>query len=203
MPAADSTLTESRPAVADASNSLSADGADRESSSGPAGPRRRRRYLSEPAPWRRTHIVRALVPVVVGAVVSGVCWFQLAGEVTLEAQQGWLVGAFFGTAIAALGGVYVLLVGLREVRIGQRLLVADLAQVMDWPLSRTGRVLSAAEAAGGDGATENAQLTLVTGPGMTLVHRADCAIAKGKAMRELTAEEAAGESLGRCGMCLS
>ncbi|MGQ0465096.1 MAG: hypothetical protein ACT4QG_07210 [Sporichthyaceae bacterium] len=155
---------------------------------------RPRLYLTQPTPWRRAHVTRALIPALLGAVVSAVCWWQISGKVTLEAQQGWFVGSFLGAAIAALGGVYFLLVNLREVYVGKRQLVADLAEVMDWPLTRDGRVRGTALA--GD---EIAGDDLVTGPGMTLVHRADCQVARGKAMFPATVAEA---GYGRCGICL-
>lgn len=158
---------------------------------------RRRRYLTEPTPWRRVHFMRALFPVVIGAVVSFVCWWQISGKVTLEEQQGWMVGSCFGAALAALGAVYWLMVNLREVRIGQRQMVADLAAVMDWPLTRDGRVRRGSGTDPAD--TGAAAAHLVTGPGMTFVHRADCPVTKGKAMREVTAAEA---NLDRCGICL-
>lgn len=157
---------------------------------------RRRRYLTEPTPWRRVHVTRALAPVVVGAVVCFLCWWQISGKVTLEEQQGWMVGSCLGAGIAALGGVYWLTVNLREVRIGQRQMVADLAAVMDWPLTRDGRVRRGAPDAAEGGALAT---HLVTGPGMTLIHRADCAVAKGKTMHKVSGAEA---GLDRCGICL-
>lgn len=154
---------------------------------------RPRLYLSQPTPWRRVHVTRAVIVALLGAVVTAVCWWNIAGKVTLEEQQGWLVGSFAGAAIAGLGTAYLLLVVMREVRIGQRQLVADIAEVMDWPLTRDGRVRQVAKAA----AETAAQL--VTGPGMTFVHRADCPIARGKATTELTATD---HGLNRCGICL-
>jgi hypothetical protein len=157
---------------------------------------RRRRYLTEPTPWRRVNVVRALIPVVVGIVISAVCWWNISGKVTLEEQQGAMIGSFFGAAIAALGGVYWFMVNLREVRIGQRQLVADIAGVMDWPLTRDGRVRRGSAA---DAAETDTSLRLVTGPGMTFVHRSDCPVTKGKSMREVSGAEA---HLDHCGICL-
>jgi hypothetical protein len=157
---------------------------------------RRRRYLTEPTPWRRVHITRALVPVVVGAVVCFICWWQISGKVTLEEQQGWMVGSCLGAGMAALGGVYWLAVNLREVRIGQRQMVADLAAVMDWPLTRDGRVRRGTQDTADTGTIST---HLVTGPGMRLVHRADCPVARGKAVHEASGADA---GLDRCGICL-
>ncbi|MGQ0630950.1 MAG: hypothetical protein ACT4P1_07895 [Sporichthyaceae bacterium] len=164
---------------------------------GPSGPRRRRRYLREPVPWRRSDLIRAGVLVAIGLAVSVWGWFGVSGEVRLREQEGWVVVAMFGAVIAALGGSYLVLVCLREVRLGQRQLMLDIAEVMDWPLSTKGRVLDVAALA----ESAVAAGTLVTGAGMTLVHRADCSIARGKAVEAISAAEAERRGLAPCGMC--
>ncbi len=171
--------------------------------SGPSGPRRRRRYLREPVPWRRTDVTRALVLLVVGLAVGVWGWFGVSGEVRLREQEVWIVVSTLGAVIAACGGVYLLTVAAREVRLGQRQLMFDLADVMGWSVTVTkrGRLrLERADEAAETGATLS---TLVTGPGMTLVHRSECPIARGKDVSEISAAAAAARDLGSCGVCAS
>src|SRR5690349_3675346 len=75
----------------------------RTETAGPSNPRRRRRYLYEPRPWRRSDVSRALVLVVIGLAVGVWGWFGVSGEVRLREQEGWIVVSAFGAAIAALG----------------------------------------------------------------------------------------------------
>lgn len=180
----------------------------RSEAGGPANPRRRRRYLYEPRPWRRTDVSRALVLVVIGAAVGVWGWLGVSGEVRLREQEGWAVVSCFGAAIAALGGVYLVTVAMRSVRLGQRQLMFDLADVMGWSVTVTkrGRLQlhsdkEAAEAAAA--ATAQTVTALVVGPGMTIVHRSDCPIARNKAVEEISAADAAARDLGSCGVCRS
>src|SRR5581483_9160168 len=106
---------------------------------GPSNPRRRRRYLRDPRPWRPSDVRRALVLLLVGAAVSVWGWWQVAGQVRLHDQQGWAAVACLGAGIGACGGVYLVTVSMREVRLGQRQLMFDLAEVMGWSISVTGR----------------------------------------------------------------
>lgn len=175
--------------------------------SGPSNPRRRRRYLYEPRPWRRSDVNRALVLVVIGAAVGVWGWFGVSGEVRLREQQGWMVLSCFGLAIAAAGGVYLVTVAMRSVRLGQRQLMFDLAEVMGWSVTvtRRGRLqLHGADSAGSavEGVVaEEAVTTLVVGPGMTIVHRSECPIARNKAVEQISAADAAARNLGSCGVC--
>lgn len=173
-----------------------------------ASPRRRRRYLREPVPWRRSDVTRALVLAVIGAGIGIWGWVGVSGEVRLREQEGWAVVACFGAAIAACGGVYLITVAMREVRLGQRQLMFDLADVMGWSVTVTkrGRLLlhSAGEqvesAHSGDSEVPS---VLVIGPGMTIVHRAECPIARGKAVQQISAADATARNLGSCGVCRS
>jgi hypothetical protein len=157
-----------------------------------APPRRRRRYLYETSPWRRGDVLRALVPAGLGILIAAFCWYRISGQVRLRDQQGWIVGSVLGLIVGCLGGVSWLLVGLRAVRLGQRQLLADIAVVMDWPADLAGYRgrRGAASVAAPD--------ELVSGPGMTLVHRAACPVARGKNV----APVAAGHGLDACAMCL-
>jgi hypothetical protein len=171
---------------------------------GPQNPRRRRRYLREPRPWRSADLRRALVLLAIGATVSVWGWYEVSGKVRLHDQQGWAALAYLGAAIAALGGVYLVTVSMREVRLGQRQLMFDLADVMDWSVSVTdrGRLhMHARDEARTDIIEQVDESVLVTGPGMTIVHRSDCPIARGKAVTEISAADAAARNLGPCGVC--
>jgi hypothetical protein len=170
---------------------------------GPQNPRRRRRYLRDPRPWRSADLRRSLVPTVVGAAVTVWGWYEVSGKVRLRDQQEWAALACLGTAIAALGGVYLITVSMREVRLGQRQLMFDLADVMGYSVAVTNRGRLRLHA--GEESTavvvENAPVALVTGPGMTIVHRSECPIARGKAVVEISAADAAARNLGECGVC--
>ena len=171
-----------------------------------AGARRRRRYLREPVPWRRSDVVRAAVLAVVGLAIGVWGWFGVSGEVRLQEQQGWTVLACFGVAVAACGAVYLITVAMREVRLGQRQLMFDLADVMGWSVTVTkrGRLhLHAAADGPAEAAAERDDATLVIGPGMTIVHRSECPIARGKAVTEISAADAAARNFGPCGVCRS
>jgi hypothetical protein len=171
-----------------------------EPNAGSTNPRRRRRYLREPRPWRPIDVRRALVLLAIGGLVSVWGWYEVAGQVRLSRQEGWAAVACLGAAIAALGGVYLTTVAMREVRLGQRQLMFDLADVMGWSVTVTKRGRLRLHA--GDETPARADVvTLVTGPGMTIVHRSECPIARGKAVQEITAAQAAARNLGSCGVC--
>lgn len=178
--------------------------------SGPSNPRRRRRYLREPVPWRRSDVGRALVLAAFGLAIGVWGWLGVSGEVRLREQEGWTVVASFGAAIAASGGVYLVTVAMREVRLGQRQLMFDLADVMGWSVtvSKRGRLqLHSAQDDLGQLADRQgpgqADETLVVGPGMTIVHRAHCPISRGKAVEQISAADATVRNLGPCGVCRS
>jgi hypothetical protein len=146
---------------------------------------------------------RALVLLVVGAVVSVWGWWGVSGKVRLHDQQGWAALACLGAAIAALGGMYLVTVSMREVRLGQRQLMFDLADVMGYSVAVTDRGRLRLEAEDESAATvgHTGTVTLVTGPRMTIVHRSECPIARGKAVTEINATDAAARNLGECGVC--
>jgi hypothetical protein len=123
--------------------------------------------------------------------------------VRLHDQQGWAALACLGAGIAACGGVYLLTVSMREVRLGQRQLMFDLAEVMGWSVSVTDRGRLRLHAGEDTWATvtEHDTAVLVTGPGMTLVHRSECPIARGKPVTEISAADAAARNLRVCGVC--
>ena len=170
-----------------------------------SGARRRRRYLREPVPWRRSDLRRALVLAVIGAAVGVWGWFGVSGEVRLREQEVWAVVACFGAGIAACGAVYLITVAMREVRLGQRQLMFDLADVMGWSVSVTkrGRLVLHSGSEQAASVESGAPTVLVVGPGMTIVHRSECPIARGKAVEEIRADEAAARGLGSCGVCRS
>lgn len=173
---------------------------------GTASARRRRRYLREPVPWRGTDLTRAVVLAVLGVGVGVWGWFGVSGEVRLREQEVWVVVAGFGAAIAACGGVYLVTVAMREVRLGQRQLMFDLAELMGWSVTVTkrGRLhLHGADSAVDGVVDEQAVSTLVVGPGMTIVHRSQCPIARGKAVQTISAADASARNLGSCGVCKS
>ncbi len=166
-----------------------------------SGARRRRRYLREPVPWRRSDVTRASVLAVIGAAIGVWGWFGVSGEVRLREQEVWTVVAFFGVAIAACGGVYLVTVAMREVRLGQRQLMFDLADVMGWSVTVTKRGRLQLHSADEQAVVEEMATTLVVGPGMTIVHRSECPIARGKAVSEISSVDAAARGLGPCGVC--
>ncbi len=185
--------------------SSEADGAgrnDRAQTSGPSSPRRRRRYLYEAKPWRRADLTRALVLVIIGLAVGVWGWFGVSGEVRLREQEVWAVVSAFGAAIAGCGGVYLVTVAMRSVRLGQRQLMFDLADVMGWTVTVTKRGRLQLHA-GDEVVAEESVSTLVVGPGMTIVHRSECPIARGKATAVISAADAAARDLGSCGVCRS
>jgi hypothetical protein len=166
-----------------------------------AGPRRRRRYLYEPRPWRRSDVTRALVLAVIGLAVGVWGWVGVSGEVRLREQQGWVVVSAFGAAIAAIGGVYVVTVAMRSVRLGQRQLMFDLADVLGWSVTVTKRGRLRLHVADEDLPVDDSVSALVVGPGMTIVHRSDCPIARNKAVEEIGPADVAARNLGSCGVC--
>ncbi|GAA0612707.1 hypothetical protein GCM10009547_13390 [Sporichthya brevicatena] len=180
----------------------------RTATAAPSSARRRRRYLREPVPWRRSDLTRAVVLAVLGAAIGVWSWIGVSGEVRLREQEVWVAVACFGAAVAACGAVYFLTVASREVRLGQRQLMFDLADVMGWSVTVTkrGRLqLHAADEPEGttiESAAEES-LALVVGPGMTIVHRTHCPIARGKAVTEISAADAVARGFGECGVCRS
>jgi hypothetical protein len=140
---------------------------------------------------------------VIGLAVGVWGWVGVSGEVRLREQQGWVVVSAFGAAIAAIGGVYLVTVAMRSVRLGQRQLMFDLADVLGWSVTVTkrGRLQLHAGDEVVETTTEQAVTTLVVGPGMTIVHRSDCPIARNKTVEEISAADAAARNLGTCGVC--
>ncbi len=188
-------------AAADVSRS---DEVGRPATAGPSSPRRRRRYLREPVPWRRSDLTRALVLAVLGAAIGVWAWVGVSGEVRLREQEIWVVVACFGAAVAACGAVYFLTVASREVRLGQRQLMFDLADVMGWSVTVTKRGRLQLHAAAEVGAVEVPDSDgLVVGPGMTMVHRSECPIARNKPVEPVSAADAAARGLSSCGVCRS
>jgi hypothetical protein len=203
MPAVETTVSSE---TVDLTGDATAAGNGRAAASGPSNPRRRRRYLYEPRPWRRADVTRALVLVVIGLAVGIWGWFGVSGEVRLREQEGWAVVSAFGAAIAAVGGVYLVTVAMRSVRLGQRQLMFDLADVMGWTVTVTkrGRLQLHSEKERADEVASAGEVTtLVVGPGMTIVHRSECPIARGKAVQGISAADAAARNLGSCGVCRS
>jgi len=128
---------------------------------------------------------------VVGVAVLVVCWVKVSGKTTLRAQQGWAIGSLIGVTIVCLAAGAWLLAGLREVRLGRRQLLIDIVAVIGQPTAVT-----AAGARRGAVAA-----VLVSGPNMTLMHRPDCPIVRGKPVAVVSPAEIEARSPGRCGMC--
>ncbi|WP_019875126.1 hypothetical protein [Sporichthya polymorpha] len=195
---------------ADAADVTRSDEVGRPATAGPSSPRRRRRYLREPVPWRRSDLTRALVLAVLGAGIGVWAWIGVSGEVRLREQEIWVVVACFGAAVAACGAVYFLTVASREVRLGQRQLMFDLADVMGWSVTVTKRGRLQLHAAAEVEDVEDVEDVvvsgpdaLVVGPGMTMVHRSECPIARNKPVEPISAADAAARSLSSCGVCRS
>lgn len=166
-----------------------------------SGPRRRRRYLREPVPWRRLDLLVALALAVIGLAVLALGYWAAAGEVRLREQEIWVCLAIFGTAIAALGGVWLVTIALREVALARQQVLADIAEVMGWSvgLGRRGRLVI------GDpdrtDPTGPIWIGLVSAPEMTLAHRPECPIARNKPVVAVSAAQIAERGLAKCGMC--
>jgi len=153
----------------------------------------RRRYLSQETPWRVPPLLTSLVITIAGLLGAGACWYGASGEAYLRDQLPWLVGAISSGAVFGVGMVIWLIVGFRELRQGQRELFADLAVV--YPRS-------AAAAAVTESPLDAAE-TLVTALNMSLAHRPECLLLRGKSVTVITEAEVAAWGLDRCRMCLT
>jgi hypothetical protein len=149
------------------------------------------RFMREDSPWRRAHGLVTSVIVAIGCALAVVSWVGLSGENTFREQSGWLVLAVFAAVISAIGMSVWLLIGFREVRCGEREIVAEVRR-------RRADREQARRALAGPLVDREA---LVTTDQMTRFHWADCRLVRAKAVTVVTRDQAAERNLQECGVC--
>lgn len=152
-----------------------------------------RRYLAEPSPWRRAHLLVAAALVAGGGVAMFIGWYGISGEETFRDQTGWLVLSIAATVVILLGPALALIAGFRGVRRGQRQIAADLA--VRFRLSpRSAQNSAEAQVP----ITSSARVTLV---GLNRVHLLTCPMVEGKAVEALDPARSKDPALRACGVC--
>jgi hypothetical protein len=150
------------------------------------------RFMREESPWGRPHAIVSSAIVAVGAGLGIVGWVGLSGENTFREQSNWLVLAVFAAVLISIGMSVWLLFGLREVRRGEREILAEI---------RRRRADRARERDRGDRERFVGTGTLVTAPQLTRFHRADCRLVRAKQFETVSRADARARGLQECGVC--
>lgn len=146
-----------------------------------SSPRHQPGFLSPDLPWTARDVTAAGRTVLLGLVLLSVGWIGGSGTVVLSRQAAWLGVGALGTLVAGTGLVGWLLSGLRQVRLVKQDVVA--AVIRRWPDQP-----APAPAQLGTG--------LVSVPGATRYHRADCRLVAGKTTSRAL------KGLAACGVCI-
>lgn len=176
-----------------------------------SGPARRtsltQRWTGSGAPWDVRDLTRSARLVSAGFLGLVVCWFVMSGKADWRDQIGWLAGAMAALLVAGVGMVSWLVTGMRQVhgemaevmtvvRVVRLGLVAEPEESDDFLDDVDGPALPAGEAL----ATVRETL-FVTNDSMTRIHRADCALVRGKSVRVASDDEFVSRGLKLCGVC--
>lgn len=135
-------------------------------------------------PWSATDRRRAMAGLLLGLIGLGLCWYGAGGESLLSDQMQWVAGAVLALAVLGLSALSWIVAGLRRVRLLRREVLTTLRA----PVSSAAR----AHATAGN---------VLVGPAMTRFHAADCALARGKATREVPRARAVEDQLAPCPVC--
>ncbi|WP_344605888.1 hypothetical protein [Sporichthya brevicatena] len=162
------------------------------------------RLIPTDAPWERRHLVRLGVWMAVGLVGIGVSWFQISGEGDWHDQIRWIIVGSVAVGVSGLGTAGWLMAASRAVHLEAHDVMAQLRIQQQF---NDGTGLGDAGAARGGAVEREAPVDpsgpfgYVSGPTMTRVHVASCALVAGKVVSPVSDSEIAARGLARCGVC--
>jgi hypothetical protein len=133
-------------------------------------------------------LTRTTRTVLAGAVGVTVGWVGASGTALISRQLLWAAVSVAGVILAGMGMVSWLLAGLRVVYQVSQEALAPLHTQPRTPSAVTSAVL----------ALPTTGAAMVTAPGMTRFHNADCLLVRGKRVEVVPA---AGHALRPCGVC--
>jgi hypothetical protein len=140
--------------------------------------------------WRRGHVTKAGVLIVVGAVLWVVGAYQVAGRATLEKQSGPMNLAIIGLIVAGVGQLSWIVDGRRRIGVRRRVLIGV---EMQHPAVKRAR--RAAIAASTD------STACFAGPDTNLFHRVDCRMGEGREWAGMARSAQAAAGRTPCGVC--
>jgi hypothetical protein len=147
-------------------------------------------FLSAEGPWRRRDGVVAGVVAAIGLAGLVGCFLGAADERYWREQLDWVTAAGLCTALFVLAVAGWILVGMRRLRRGFRLLADRKNTVLGLDLSGEGTA---------PGPDEGSELVRVVP--QNRVHRPSCLLLRGKSATVVPAEQL--DSYDRCGVCRS
>lgn len=153
------------------------------------------RLIPTDAPWERRHLVRLALWMAVGLVGIGLSWFRISGAGDWHDQLPWIIVAAVAVGLSGLGTAGWLMAASRAVHLEAHDVMSQLRiqQQLDEHVSRYVEPELALDPAG--------PVTYVTGPTMTRVHAAGCALVAGKAISPVSVQEIESQRLALCGVC--
>ncbi|GAA0607653.1 hypothetical protein GCM10009547_06970 [Sporichthya brevicatena] len=138
-------------------------------------------------PWQRREVVWPSVRIGAGLLGIWVAYFGCSGTLEWTDQTVWMAVGSIALIVSLSGVAGWIRVGLRNLRHLERLMLG----------TARAQFAGAAGAIRADVAAESRSSALVTVPGTTLVHRADCLLVAGKAVAAAPSQA----GLDQCGMC--
>lgn len=157
------------------------------------------------APWERRHLVRLALWMMVGLIGIGLSWFRISGEGDWRDQLPWIIVAAMAVGLSGLGTAGWLMAATRAVHLEAHDVMSQvrIQQKLD---DRVGIGVAGGEH--GAPAVErelpadpNVAIVYVSGPTMTRVHAATCALVAGKAVSPVSGPEIEARGLAICGVC--
>lgn len=147
------------------------------------------RYLKGPSPWRRSDALIAALVAAIGVAGLTVCQQGAADELRWRDQLDWVFGAALFTALFVLAVAGWVLIGMRRLRRGFRVLMLRREVVLG--LEEQPSIDVSAEFRG----------ELVRAEPMQRVHRPTCLLLRGKRPVVVPADRV--DAYERCGVCRS
>ena len=117
-------------------------------------------------PWTSAELSRVVLSNALGAVLIGISWYQVAGQLTTRDELAWLNVGILGVAIAGVSNAMWLLRGRRNIGLARVMILPDVP-----PRSAT---------RWSDRMAEDLENQPVASAAMTRYHRPSCPLVEGK-----------------------
>jgi len=117
-------------------------------------------------PWTSAELSRVVLSNALGAVLIGISWYQVAGQLTTRDELAWLNVGILGVAIAGISNAMWLLRGRRNIGLARVMILPDVP-----PRSATHW---------SDRLAEDLENQPVASAAMTRYHRPSCPLVEGK-----------------------
>jgi hypothetical protein len=146
-------------------------------------------------PWQRREVVWPSARLGAGLIGIWVAYVGCSGTLDADKQSWWLAIGGLALVVSLSGVAGWIRVGLRNLRHLEKLMLGTARA----QFAGAAAAISA-DARRAQQADSSALVALSAATGATLVHRADCLLVAGKAVRPVSSGETA---LSTCGMCES